>query len=301
MSASLPLLHPIVVHFAVALLVLAGLFSFLSLFAKREFWKDLSLKALVVGCIFSPIAVVTGLIEEQKMQHDGVDKMLMLHKFNGLAVLFFFLLLLTWYWLRKQIPQKKEYFAWVASMIIGTCMVLLQGYLGGELVFTKGMGLKPVEEAMGSQSGHDGGGNQQAGGHDMKDKEDPGKDKGKDDMKDMKGMDSKKGKDDMKEMSNSDVKDTYIINGNFYQYNMKDKDNVNDMKNMDNSKGKDDIKEMKGMDSKNGKDDMKDMKNMDNKKGKDEMKGMNMNNPLDTFKFKDNNPAYTKSKKKKNK
>ncbi len=170
MFSYFPPLHPLIVHFSVALLLLAGLFGFISLFVKRGFWKDLTLKSLVVGVIFAPIAVVTGLIEEQTMKHAGIDEMLLAHKYNGMAVLFFFQILLAWFWLRKNIPGKKEYTTWVICLLLGTSMVLLQGYLGGKLVFEKGMGVKPVEEAISSQPGDNhGGDDKQNVGLEMKD------------------------------------------------------------------------------------------------------------------------------------
>jgi uncharacterized membrane protein len=321
MLNNFPPLHPAVIHFPVALLLLAGLCGLISLFVKREFWKDITLKALVAGVIFTPIAVVTGFIEEQKMLHGGVDETLTLHKYNGMALLFFFQILLAWFWLRKNIPGKKEYVAWVICLLLGSGLVLLQGYLGGELVFTKGMGVKPVEENMTSGSGgHDGGGKKSEG----------------DDMKGMKGMDKKEGNDgakqrdeggkqnegdDMKDMEGMDTsksKNNYIIYGDFYQYNTMDKNNMKDkkdMKGMDNMKNKKDMKgmdnmqdnnDMKGMDNMKDKKGMKDMEGMDNMKGKDDMKdmngmenmkGMNMKSPPDTFKFEDNNPARKAKKK----
>lgn len=311
MLKDFPPLHPAIVHFPIALLLLAGLFGAISLFVKREFWKDLAFKSLLIGVIFTPFAVLTGLIDEQKMAHDSVDQTLLIHKYNGLVLMFFYQILIVWFWLRKKLPGNKEYTAWVFCLLLGSGMVLLQGYLGGEMVFTKGMGVKPVEE---SGMGHGGGemnmndSSKTDHGHDGKDDHKEGSMKDMD-KKDMKGMDKK----EMKEMKDMDNMES-----------MKGK-NMKSMKGMDNKKGMGNMKEMKGMDNmkdmkRMDKKDMKDMPGMDtmkNMKGSDNMKDMknmpgmdstmkmgdmkNMNMPMksamDTFRFPDNNPASKKSKK----
>ncbi|MHB1277808.1 MAG: DUF2231 domain-containing protein [Bacteroidia bacterium] len=85
-------------------------------------------------------------------------------------------------------------------------------------------------------------------------------------------------------------------------------DTMKGMKEMDNIKGMDKMKDMKnmpGMDKmKNmkdmpGMDTMKNMKDMDSTLKMEDMKNMNMpmKNPMDTFRFPDNNPARKKANK----
>lgn len=227
MFSDFPPLHPVIVHFPVALLLLAGLFGLLSLFVKREFWKGLTLKSLIGGVIFSPLAVITGLIEEQNLEHnEAVHEILIIHKYNGLAILFFFQILIVWYWLRRLLMGNKEYILWVISLLLGTVLVLFQGYLGGEMVFGNGAGVKSME------SMSEGGG-KNAGGHEHN---------GNNEMKDMKGMNNSKDKANMEDMEGMD------------NAHMKDMDNMKDMKGMDNMKSKDG---MKGMNMENSLDTFK--------------------------------------------
>ena len=282
MFSDFPPLHPAIVHFSVALLLLAGLFGAISLFLKREFWKDLTLKSLLVGVIFTPLAVLTGLIDEQNLKHnEAVHEILVIHKFNGIAILFFFQILLVWFWLRKKLIGNKEYIAWVFCLLLGSLSVLYQGYLGGDMVFNKGAGVKPMESVIETQPGH---------GHDGEKMEmnDSSKSKNKHDgesmhdgdpMKNMKGMDTMK-----------DMKD------------MKDKKDMKDMEGMKDMKGKKDMEGMKGMKDKKdmkGMKDMKDTPGMDSAMNMGDMKNMKMpvKNAMDTFRFPDNNPALKKSRK----
>jgi hypothetical protein len=113
-------------------------------------------------------------------------------------------------------------------------------------------------------------------------------------MKNMPGMDTMKGMknmDNMKDMEGMDkMKDMNNMPG---MDKMKD---MKDMKDMKNMPGMDTMKNMKGMDNMK---DMKDMPGMDSTMKMEDMKNMNMpmKNPMDTFRFPDNNPARKKAKK----
>ncbi len=155
-------LHPAIIHFPIALLLLCALFGLASLLGKRDMWKGLAFKALLGGVITAPLAVVTGFMEMQAMHHESTDPMLTYHKYNGIAITLFFSALLLWYWLRKGITGNREYLIWVMCLLAGSGLVLLQGYLGGEMVYAKGMGVKPVEDSgMGHGGASHGSGNEQ--------------------------------------------------------------------------------------------------------------------------------------------
>lgn len=105
----------------------------------------------------------------------------------------------------------------------------------------------------------------------------------------------------MKDISNTKPKND--MKGMGDMTNNKSAKNMQGMADMKDAKNKNDMKNMEGMgDMKNTKDEMKDMKgmdNMNNNKVKNNMSGMNMNNPIDTLKFEDNNPVRKKIRNKK--
>ena len=147
-------LHPAVVHFPIALLLLAGVFGILSLFGKKEFWKDLMLKFLIIGVIFSPIAVLTGVVEVLHLKHnEAIHKLLTIHQYNGFAILGLYLVLIAWYWIRRNVMSNTEYVPFVFCLFLGCILLLFQGYLGGEMVFGQGAGVKPMEMMM--EGGHE--------------------------------------------------------------------------------------------------------------------------------------------------
>ena len=254
-------LHPPIVHFPITLFLLAGLFGFISLFIKREFWKSLMLKSFIGGIIFEPLAVLTGLIDEQNLAHnEDVHELMIIHKYNGLAILFFFQILGVWYLFRKTNMVNKEYILWVFCLLAGNASVAYQGYLGGEMVFGKGAGVKPMETYLDS-------GGQNEGSHQHGSKKEQIEDSAQEKKTDHGSMEAMP-------QANSDKPMAHGKNTN-----------MDDMKDMHDQKEKEEN---------NG--NMHNMKSMEKPKDAKDMPGMNIENPMDTLKFEDNNPARKKAK-----
>ena len=152
-------LHPAIVHFPIALLLIAAFFAVISLFTKREFFKQIAFWNLLLGVTGAIAAVLSGLNEEQNLVHnDEIHQVLVKHKFTGLCILILSFALLTWIWVRKNKFGKKEYVLWVLFLTLGTGMIFYQGFLGGKMVFKQGAGVKPMEyhikEGGGSMHSH---------------------------------------------------------------------------------------------------------------------------------------------------
>jgi uncharacterized membrane protein len=142
-------LHPAIVHFPIALLTIAALFAVLSLFFKKEFFKEAAFWNLLLGVVCAIAAVLTGFIEEQSLAHnDEIHQILVPHKFTGFGILIFSFILLTWGWVRKNKFRKAEYVAWALLLVLVTAAVFYQGFLGGKMVFEQGAGVKPLEQYM---------------------------------------------------------------------------------------------------------------------------------------------------------
>jgi uncharacterized membrane protein len=140
-------LHPAIVHFPVSLITIAALFGAMSLFTKKELFKEIAFWNLLFGVIGAIAGVLTGLIEEQNLAHnDEIHQVLVKHKFTGFGILILSFVLLTWIWVRKKRVGTGEYFAWVLFLVIGTAAVFYQGFLGGKMVFEQGAGVKPMEQ-----------------------------------------------------------------------------------------------------------------------------------------------------------
>ena len=138
-------IHPIAVHFPIALLCASVAFDALASRWPTGGLRDTSLYTLLVGVLSAALAVATGKLEEDVAEQAGVPEwVLEFHESLGTITLIFFAALLglrlvmRWGWL-------KEYrFLTLGLGTIGIAILALAGYWGGELVYTYGVGVKAV-------------------------------------------------------------------------------------------------------------------------------------------------------------
>lgn len=138
-------IHPIVVHFPIALLCAAVAFDALASRWPAGGLRETSLYTLLAGVMAAGLAVVTGGMEEDLAKQAGApESVLELHESLGTVTLVFFVVLLglrlvmQWGWL-------KEIRALTLGLgAIGIIILALTGYWGGDLVYTYGIGVKAV-------------------------------------------------------------------------------------------------------------------------------------------------------------
>ncbi len=136
-------LHPLVVHFPLALLVSAAILEWCSLMFKRRELSRAAWWCQLLGTLMIGFAVVTGLISENALHitpqaMDVID----IHEELAFAVSASFAALLLWrLGARTNIPGKKP---WLYLALFGIAVVALiaVGWFGGELVFQYGVGVR---------------------------------------------------------------------------------------------------------------------------------------------------------------
>ena len=138
-------IHPIIVHFPIALLCASVAFDVLARRWPTGSFRDTSLYCLLAGVLSAVLAVVTGGMEEELAERAGApESVLELHESLGTVTLVVFAVLLGWRlamqwgWV-KDIPSLT-----LGLGAIGLVMLALTGYWGGELVYTYGIGVKGV-------------------------------------------------------------------------------------------------------------------------------------------------------------
>ena len=138
-------IHPIVVHFPIALLCASVAFDALASRWPTGGLREASLYTLLAGVMAAGLAVVTGGMEEDLAKRAGApESVLELHESLGQVTLVIFVALLglrlamQWGWL-------KEIRALTLGLgAIGIVILALTGYWGGELVYTYGIGVKAI-------------------------------------------------------------------------------------------------------------------------------------------------------------
>ncbi|TAL09821.1 MAG: DUF2231 domain-containing protein [Nitrospirae bacterium] len=135
-------IHPMVVHFPIALLIISVLFDAMATQWRHKSFQDTGFYTLIAGLLGAVVAVVTGAMAEEVAEGKGIpESVLEIHEALGYATLLFFLgllalrLLMRWK-LIKEIPA-----LYLAMGIVGIAILTVTGYVGGSLVFDFGAGV----------------------------------------------------------------------------------------------------------------------------------------------------------------
>lgn len=162
MLESIGHLHPIAIHFPLALLIAGFLFSLFGHLSRKE-WIRVTFQAVGfwnfnIGIVSILPALLTGWAAYHTVAHDAPSHAAMtLHRNWALAtsVLFFGLVLLAWRNRKNPWPSGK--LAW-SAVFIGLVLLCIAGFLGGRLVYRHGLGVQslPAAEGEGHLHGSEG-------------------------------------------------------------------------------------------------------------------------------------------------
>ena len=151
--------HPVFVHFPIALLPLVLLFFALGIWLK---WPSLLIAGrttLYLACASVIIAVLTGNAAMESFPHNEViHRMMETHQHTGYVILGLTVLLTAWsFWQRAHIPRGSVAFLFVVAA--AAYFVLQSADIGGRMVYLEGAAVKPMVPLMeeGHQHEHKGG------------------------------------------------------------------------------------------------------------------------------------------------
>lgn len=138
--------HPVFVHFAIALTIVAVLLDAVGRWRGSETWQRAGRLNLSLGVGGIALAVVSGWFENQLPRVQGpfeaqVHELLQYHEYLGFGLLGLFVFLLIWRWrMHGQVPV-----SFLALALLGVIGMAVQGYLGGEMVYRYGLRVKAIE------------------------------------------------------------------------------------------------------------------------------------------------------------
>lgn len=134
MAHWLALLHPLVIHFPIALLVVALVLEFLGWF--RPSWNLGSAAAwnLHLGFLGAAVAVVTGWYRARSMGFEpDLKPVLEIHRWLGIGTLALALLCVFLWW---EARKKASMVPWYRAVLLAAAlMVGMTGHYGGTLVY----------------------------------------------------------------------------------------------------------------------------------------------------------------------
>lgn len=137
-------IHPLIVHFPIALIIVVFALDFLGAVGRRQSLISAANILSIFAALAAVAAVATGLIAEESVWHtEDAHELIELHETIGFAVLGAALISLIF---RPAIRKKKSKSSllWVAVLIslVAALLVGYEGYLGGEIVFRHGTGVE---------------------------------------------------------------------------------------------------------------------------------------------------------------
>lgn len=138
--------HPIFVHFAVALPCLALVLDWIGYWQPRAEWLWAGRFCFFAGVVALGLAVSSGWVEQLLPRPASAfdaqgESLLFYHEYGGYAALGFFVILAVIRWRLTEPPPVLL----LVGMTLGVLGVLGQGYIGGELVYRYGVGVRAVQ------------------------------------------------------------------------------------------------------------------------------------------------------------
>ena len=134
------LLHPVAVHFPIALLTVGWVAAEIAAYRNRPQWlSDATSWILWLGTAAAWVAVGLGLLAEDKVPHvPSAWRTMETHETLAFWAAGSFTVLSLWRWRMGREHERLFLFLWLAAM----CALLATGYYGGGLVFTYGVGFQ---------------------------------------------------------------------------------------------------------------------------------------------------------------
>lgn len=142
MLEALTPLHPRFVHFPIALSLVGVLFLLLGMLRRHETWIGYGRISLLLGWLGVLAAVVTGLIDQAAApQNATVTAVIDQHITAGIALLIAAGLAIYWPLRVKRLWDSPARWGYVALLAVIVLLVLVEGWLGGKLVYELGVGV----------------------------------------------------------------------------------------------------------------------------------------------------------------
>ncbi|MDP4266688.1 MAG: DUF2231 domain-containing protein [Bacteroidota bacterium] len=136
-------IHPMFIHFPIALIILAGILAIIDFSYQKKDLKEIILWNLITGSIGALIAVLTGIIDSNAInQSEAMHSIMEIHEKLGYSVLIISIILSVWFLWRRKIMQRKENLYFVLSLSGIMTIIVMTGYVGGKTVYNYGAGVK---------------------------------------------------------------------------------------------------------------------------------------------------------------
>lgn len=137
-------IHPMLVHFPIALLFVSFLFDLIFFLTGREEFKKGGFWLLLLGWVAGLAATLSGVLSEDLVEKAGVPKSAIeRHEFFAFMTLGLFAgLILVRAWIRNRWSYNHR-LIYIGGALVGLFILATTGYWGGDLVYRYGAGVQP--------------------------------------------------------------------------------------------------------------------------------------------------------------
>ena len=125
--------HEAFVHFPIALLLSAFLFSLIGLFYRRGLFKEMVFWNLMIGLLATAGAIYSGAAEQEHITDRHLREEINLHERNAYTMGILLFILTVWMGFRKRNMKTMEYLAWLSLFFVASASVSYQGFKGHEM------------------------------------------------------------------------------------------------------------------------------------------------------------------------
>ena len=144
--SSLVNIHPLIVHFPIALLVAFFTVDLLGAAFKKANWRSVATGMLYLGTIMAGAAVAAGLAAESTVEHGAnVHEILEVHKSIGISILCLSAVLSIWRLLSKGVIKGLSNIPYFLMSFLLVILVTLGADLGGLMVYKYGVAVEAVK------------------------------------------------------------------------------------------------------------------------------------------------------------
>lgn len=148
------LLHPMLVHFPIALFITSVLFDVLGAWLTRESLREGALWLLVLGVLTGLAAFASGDVAAEAAEKAGVaESLIETHEHLAGATVGIFGALLAWRLLLRNRFSPRTRIAYLMVAIVGLGLLSATGHYGGSLVYEHGAGVHAAPAGTSDQAG----------------------------------------------------------------------------------------------------------------------------------------------------
>ena len=133
--------HPMLVGFPIGLWVFALVCDVMRAAGGNNVWQTVAIYCIAAGIVGALVAAVPGLIDYFSIDEAAMKRIANLHLAVNLGAVAIFAINL---WLRFRLPA--ESYLPLGLSVVGVLAIGIGGWLGGEMVYVKGMAVEAVEK-----------------------------------------------------------------------------------------------------------------------------------------------------------